>query len=70
MEVTIIALPDLQKQPPKCVLRQRKISENMRQIYGRTPIPKCDFDNFAMKPHFDMGALLHLWRAASGSSWS
>ena len=69
MEVTIIALPDLQKQPPKCVLRQRR-SENMRQIYGRTPIPKCDFDNFAMKPHFDMGVLLHLWRAASGSSWS
>ena len=30
----------IQKQPPKCVLRKR-CSENMQQIYGRTPMPKC-----------------------------
>ena len=32
-----------QKQPSRGVLRE-KYSENMRQIYRRTPMPKCDFD--------------------------
>ena len=30
-----------QKQPPKGVSRKR-CSENMQQIYRRTPMPKCD----------------------------
>ena len=30
-----------QKQPPRVVLR-RRCSENMQQIYRRTPMPKCD----------------------------
>ena len=32
----------MQKQPSRGVLRKR-FSENMRQIYRRTPMPKCDF---------------------------
>ena len=31
-----------QKQPPRGVLKKR-CSENIQQIYRRTPIPKCDF---------------------------
>ena len=33
----------LQKQPSRGVLRKR-CSENMQQIYMRTPMPKCDFN--------------------------
>ena len=33
-----------QKQPSKCVIKKR-CSENMQQIYRRTPMPKCDFNN-------------------------
>ena len=33
----------LQKQPFRAVFRER-CSENMQQIYRRTPIPKCDFN--------------------------
>ena len=32
-----------QKQPPRCFLWER-CSENMLQIYRRTPMPKCDFN--------------------------
>ena len=32
-----------QKKPSRGVLRKRR-SENMQQIYGRTPTPKCDFN--------------------------
>ena len=35
-----------QKQPPRGVPRER-CSENMQQIYRRTPIPKCDFNKVA-----------------------
>ena len=31
------------KRPSRCVLRER-CSENMQQIYRRTPMLKCDFD--------------------------
>ena len=37
----------LQKQPPRGVLRKR-CSENMQQIYRRTPMPKCDFNKVAL----------------------
>ena len=36
----------LQKQPPRRVLSKR-YSENMQQIYRRTPMPKCDFNKIA-----------------------
>ena len=35
-----------QKQPSRGVLRKR-CSENMQQIYRRTPMPKYDFNKFA-----------------------
>ena len=35
-----------QKQPSRGVPRKR-CSENMQQIYRRTPIPKCDFNKVA-----------------------
>ena len=37
---------DLKKQPSIGVLRKR-CSENMQQIYRRTPMPKCDFNKVA-----------------------
>ena len=46
-----------QKQPPRGVPRKR-CSENIQQIYRRTPMPKCDFNkvyNFAVN-------LLHIFR--------
>ena len=38
----------MQKQPSRGVLRKR-CSENMQQIYRRTPMPKCDFNKVALK---------------------
>ena len=38
-----------QKQPPRGVLRKR-CSENMQQIYRRTPMPKFDFNKVALQP--------------------
>ena len=37
-----------QKQPSRSVLRKR-CSENMQQIYGRTPLLKCDFNKVALQ---------------------
>ena len=37
-----------QKQPSRAVLR-RRCSENMQQIYRRTPMPKCDFNKVALQ---------------------
>ena len=34
------------KQPSRGVLR-KKCSENMQQIYRRTPMPKCDLNKVA-----------------------
>ena len=36
------------KQPPGGVLKKR-CSENMQQIYRRTPMPKCDFNKVALQ---------------------
>ena len=36
-----------QKQPPRGAPRKR-CSENMQQIYRRTPMPKCDFNKVAL----------------------
>ena len=38
----------LQKQPARGVPRER-CSENMQQIYRRTPMPKCDFNKVALQ---------------------
>ena len=43
----------VQKQPPRGI-PWKKCSENMQQIYRKTPMAKCDFD----KSHFGMGVLL------------
>ena len=37
-----------QKQPSRGVLRKR-CSENMRQIYRRTPMPKCNFIEITLR---------------------
>ena len=37
-----------QKQPSRGALSKR-CSENMQQIYRRTPMMKCDFNKFAMQ---------------------
>ena len=64
----------VQMQPPKGVLK-KMCSENMQQIYRKTPMPKCDFTKV---PKFSckFAAYLqntfsseHLWRAASESTW-
>ena len=39
-------MSEFYKQPPRGVLRKR-CSENMKQIYKRTPMPKCDFNKVA-----------------------
>ena len=40
----------VQKQPPRGVLKKKR-SENMQQIYIRTPMPKCDFKKVAKQLH-------------------
>ena len=45
-----------QKQPPRGVLKKR-CSENIQQIYRRTPMPKCDFNKVA-KQHLFLGTPL------------
>ena len=42
----------LQKQPSRGVLKKR-CSENMLQIYWRTPIPKCDFNKVSMQLYWN-----------------
>ena len=42
---------EAQKQPFRGILRKRR-SENMQQIYRRTPISKCDFKAILLKSHF------------------
>ena len=37
-----------EKQPPIGILIER-FSENMQQIYRRTPVPKCEFSKVAKK---------------------
>ena len=54
----ILLLQHLQKQPSRGVLRKR-CSENMQQIYMRTPMPKCDFNKFALLYNFIEIALQH-----------
>ena len=48
-----------QKQPSRGLLR-KWYSENMQQIYRRTPMSKCEFN----KLHFGIGAILYIKSAA------
>ena len=41
-------ISEKQKQPSRGVLRKR-CSQNMQQIYKRTPMPKCDFNKVALE---------------------
>ena len=41
-----------QKQPSRGVLKKR-CSENMQQIYRRTPMPKCDFNKVAKQLYWN-----------------
>ena len=41
-----------QKQPSTGILRKRS-SENMQQIYRRTPAPKCDFNKVALQLYWN-----------------
>ena len=59
-----------QKQPSRSVPR-KTCSENMQQIYRRTPIPKCDFNKVALQRCWNHTStwrspvnLLHIFRAA------
>ena len=42
-----------QKQPSRGVLRKMG-SENMQQIYGRTPVPKSDFNKVALQLYWNL----------------
>ena len=54
-----------QKQPSRGV-HTKRYSENMLQIYRRTPMPKCDFNKVAIEITFRHGCspvnLLHILR--------
>ena len=50
---------DIQKQPPRRVLGKR-FSENMQQIYRRTPMQKCDFNKGALQLYRN-----HTWHGYS-----
>ena len=42
----------IQKQPSRRVFR-KMCSENMQQIYRRTPIPKCDFNKVTLQLYWN-----------------
>ena len=47
-ELKYISYQNIQKQSSRGV-RKKKRSENMQQIYKRTPMPKCDFNKVAQQ---------------------
>ena len=47
------------KEPSRGVLLKR-CSENMQQIYRRTPMSKCGLNKVTLKSHFNMGVLLYI----------
>ena len=46
------ASSEIQKQLSRVVLK-KMCSENMQQIYRRTPMPKCDFNKVALKNYWN-----------------
>ena len=64
----LIVLFRVQKQPLRSVL-SKTCSKNMQQIYSRTPMPKCDFNNLlwnfieiTLRHGFSTVNLLHIFR--------
>ena len=51
LEILSTKNSEQQKQPPIGVIRERCF-ENMKQIYRRTPMPKCDFNKVAKQHIF------------------
>ena len=49
---TLLITSNDQKQLPKGV-RKKSCSENMQQIYRRTPMAKCDFNKIALQLHWN-----------------
>ena len=49
----------MEQKQPSTVLLKKKCSENMHQIYRRTPMPKCDFNKVALLCYFIEIALRH-----------
>ena len=47
-ELKYISYQNIQKQTSRGV-RKKRWSENMQQIYKRTPMPKCDFNKVAQQ---------------------
>ena len=54
------AIYHAQKQPTRGVPRKR-CSENIQQIYRRTPMPKCGFNNVALRSGCFMCYLSHIF---------
>ena len=46
LKILFLCKSSFKKQPSRGVLMKR-CSENMQQIYGKTPMPKCDFNKVA-----------------------
>ena len=55
------ALKKVEKQPLRGVPRKR-FSENMQQIYRRTPMPKCNFIEIVLRYGCSPVNLLHIFR--------
>ena len=53
---------NIQKQSSRGVLKKR-CSENIQQIYRRTPMSKCDFNKVALHG-CSQGNLLHIFRTS------
>ena len=43
----------IQKQPSKGVVHRKRYSENMQQIYRKTPMPKYDFNKVTLQLYWD-----------------
>ena len=57
-----LRLVNKQKQPSRGVVKE-KCTENMQQLYRRTPMPKCDFNNIIKLWHGRSPvSLLHIFR--------
>ena len=49
---------DISQKQPLGDVPGKRYSENMQQIYRRTPMPKCSCFATLLKSHFGMGVLL------------
>ena len=61
MQINSRYFSKMQKQPARCVPRKR-CSENMQQIYRRTPMPKRDFIEITLRHGRSPVILLHIFR--------